>query len=534
MTEDGRDQAGTGDQSGADRSWQADPAGEPAPGSLSWSAAPGSDVLVSGDHEPPRRNRSWWLVGIAVALVATLVGGVAYGVNRLSGGGAQPEDALPAGAVAFAKLDLDPSAGQKIDAIRFLRKFPSLRSNLSEDSDLRKQFFDQVADQVGWTGIDFDRDVKPWLGQRVGVAAYAPHKSTLDPSSQPDVVVALQVTDHDAAVKALTRLVDSASGSGPSPGFVVGDDYALLAQNPADAQRASRAARERGTLGEDKTFASDLAGLDSGVAAFWLDGKALGTALPMVAAAGGGSTVAQSGRTTYVLRFDGPDVLELVGKVTGASSLPTQLGELQGMDTLPSSTVAAFGLADGRKVVGPAFDSLRKNLDRTAGPGTFDQSVTQLEAQYGIRLPDDIETLLGSNLVAALDRTGLGNGQIAVAARVQTDGTRAVAILDRLTAGLPVPIAYRKLPDGYVIGSDQRATGRLAGGGSLGSDSRFTNAVPDLKGSSVAIYVDLAALVDAFAPSAQRADLAPLDTLGMTAVTTGGGSGTFRLRLVTR
>jgi hypothetical protein len=531
MTEDGPDQAGTGDQDDADRSWQ--PASEPVAGSMSWSAAPGSDVLVSGDQEAPHRNRSWLLVGIAVALVATLVGGVAYGVNRLSGGGAQPEDALPSGAVAFAKLDLDPSAGQKIDAIRFLRKFPSLRSHISEDSDLRKQFFDQVADQVGWTGINFDRDVKPWLGQRVGVAAYAPHKSTRDPSSQPDVVVALQVTDHDAAVKGLTRLVDSASGSGPSPGFVVGDDYALLAQNPADAQRAGRAAREQGTLGEDKTFASDLAGLDSGVAAFWLDGKALGTALPMVAA-GAGSSVAQSGRTTYVLRFDGPDVLELVGKVTGASSLPTQLGEVQGMDTLPSSTVAAFGLADGRKVVGPAFDSLRKNVDKTAGRGAFDQSLAQLEAQYGIQLPADLETLLGSNFVAALDRTGLGQGQIAVAARVQTDGTRAVAILDRLTAALPVPIAYRKLSDGYVIGSDQRATGRLAGGGSLGSDARFTNAVPDLKGSSVAIYVDLAALADAFAPSGQRADLAPLDTVGMTAVTAGRGSGTFRLRLVTK
>ncbi|MDQ1616474.1 MAG: hypothetical protein QOJ60_2413, partial [Actinomycetota bacterium] len=35
-------------------------------------------------------------------------------------------------------------------------------------------------------------------------------------------------------------------------------------------------------------------------------------------------------------------------------------------------------------------------------------------------------------------------------------------------------------------------------------------------------------------PSGQRADLAPLDTVGMTAVTAGRGSGTFRLRLVTK
>jgi hypothetical protein len=315
----------------------------------------------------------------------------------------------------------------------------------------------------------------------------------------------------------------------------VGDDYALLAKNPADVQRASEAVKTKGALSADKTFASDMSALDSGVAAFWLNTGSLSRILsPTLAVTGSEGALKAAGRTTYVLRFDGPDVLELVGKVSGATSAPFSLGAVQGMDTLPSSTVAAFGLADGRKAIGPAFDSVRRTVDRTQGKGSYDRLVAQLEAQYAIRLPDDLQTLLGTNLVAALDRSGLAQGQVSVAARVSTDGARAVAVLDKLTASQPVVVAYRRVPDGYVIGSDQRALGRIGGGGSLGSDDRFTKALPDLKGSSVAVYVDLAALVDALAPSNAQSELAPLDAVGVTASNIANGSGSFRLRLVAR
>ena len=82
------------------------------------------------------------LSAVVVVLVAALIGGVTVAVRGLSGGGSQPEDALPAGAIAFAKIDLDPPAGQKINAIRFLRKFPALKDKVGLNADLRESLFD--------------------------------------------------------------------------------------------------------------------------------------------------------------------------------------------------------------------------------------------------------------------------------------------------------------------------------------------------------------------------------------------------------
>ena len=114
-----------------------------------FTGPPSYDVLAAGEPEKRRKPQTWWVVGGAAVAVAALVGGIAYGAASLSGGGTQPEGALPAGAIAFAKVDLDPAAGQKVDAIRFMRKFPSLRGHVAQDADLRKVLFDAVADDAG-------------------------------------------------------------------------------------------------------------------------------------------------------------------------------------------------------------------------------------------------------------------------------------------------------------------------------------------------------------------------------------------------
>ena len=103
-----------------------------------------------------------------------LVGGVTYAVGALSGGGDQPADALPAGAFAVVSFDLDPSAGQKLDGFRFVRKFPALREKVPLDGDLRQVLFEALAPEVGWDDVDYEADVAPWLGKRLAVAAYPP------------------------------------------------------------------------------------------------------------------------------------------------------------------------------------------------------------------------------------------------------------------------------------------------------------------------------------------------------------------------
>jgi hypothetical protein len=136
----------------------------------------------------------------AAALVLALVGGVTYAMGALSGGGQQAAEALPGGALGLVSVDLDPPAGQKIDGFRYLRKFPTLRGHVPLDGDAREVVFDAFADELGWSDVDFDTDVSPWLGKRLAAAVYPPAGE----GSDPVVVVALQVTDADTADAGLT------------------------------------------------------------------------------------------------------------------------------------------------------------------------------------------------------------------------------------------------------------------------------------------------------------------------------------------
>ncbi len=81
--------------------------------------------------QPPESTggkRKWVAGGVAVLLVAGVGVGAAYAAGALGGGGGkQPEAEVPSTSVAFVSFDLNPSLGQKVDALRFLRKFPSAK-----------------------------------------------------------------------------------------------------------------------------------------------------------------------------------------------------------------------------------------------------------------------------------------------------------------------------------------------------------------------------------------------------------------------
>ena len=112
------------------------------------------------------------IAAVAVAVVAVLGGGAYAAYAFLSGGGPQPADVLPASTVAVVSVDLDPSAGQKIAAIKSIRRFPALKKSLGlhPDDDLRKFIFDKLVHEADCPDLDFGQDVKPWLGKRAAFA----------------------------------------------------------------------------------------------------------------------------------------------------------------------------------------------------------------------------------------------------------------------------------------------------------------------------------------------------------------------------
>src|SRR6185503_3279771 len=83
------------------------------------------------------------VTAVATVLAVTAAGAAFHSV--VDGGGPQPEDVLPANAVAFVKLDLNPSAGQKLAVYQLASRFPKVKSKVtSEDTSVKESVFGSI------------------------------------------------------------------------------------------------------------------------------------------------------------------------------------------------------------------------------------------------------------------------------------------------------------------------------------------------------------------------------------------------------
>ena len=184
---------------------------------------------------------------------------------------------LPGNAVAYARIDLNPSAGQKVAALRFLMKFPSAKEKIgltSDKDDLRQKLFELIKKDSGddLADVDFDKDIKPWLGDRAGVAAIPGADG-----EEPDAVVAVEVKDEDKATKGLDKLFAEEKDK---PGRAFSDGYVMLSDDQADVDAAVAASKDN-PLAENAKFSTDMSALgEQGFASFWADIKGIALARP--------------------------------------------------------------------------------------------------------------------------------------------------------------------------------------------------------------------------------------------------------------
>ncbi|HWJ11901.1 MAG TPA: hypothetical protein VNS46_21140 [Nocardioides sp.] len=200
-----------------------------------------ADAVPPPPPAPARPRRRAAAVAGTVA-VAAIVGGGAWAWHVWSAQGPQPAEALPASTLAYIGVDLDPAGGQKVAAYDALRSVPSLEKELGLGSkdDLRESLVDTLAEDGGcdlpWSQI------KEWAGDRAALAVV--------PVDGPEPVVALQVSDADAARSGLARI---ARDCGDDFGFTVGERWAILAATEEIARQV-RSDAEGATLAEDAGF----------------------------------------------------------------------------------------------------------------------------------------------------------------------------------------------------------------------------------------------------------------------------------------
>jgi hypothetical protein len=452
-----------------------------------------------------------------------VLGGTGYAVaSYLDGGGSQPEDVLPVDTLGFVKLDLDPSAGQKMALGSLLEKFPGLVGE--GEGDLREQLLEPLLDESG-TDLDYAADVQPWLGDRMAVAAVPAEES--EEGVAP--VAALAVTDAEQMAEALTRAREASDF-----GFALRGDYVLITDSQ---ERADRLAAAEKTLIDDADFTGDREALGGDQFALaWADLSAAQSILAAQVPAGpvpggifGGEEL--SGRIILGLHAE-DDAAELVGMDFGVSdfgvpsSEPTRL-----LQDLPEDTLGAGSASGVGDRVVAAWDDLQES-------GALAGAEEPL-AELGLELPDDLRTLFGTDLVVA----AFGDVEDPrVGARVVTeDGDRATEIIDDLLAqsGADLEIESAPVDDGFVLGTDAATADALAAGdGGLGDTGAFQEAVADPDDASAIGYVDLASVVDQLVAQGgdvgeEAAKYTAVEALGFSATSTDEGS-RFVLRITTR
>jgi hypothetical protein len=490
----------------------------------------GAETLDSAGDAPSagagsRRPRRAGLVVAAVLAVGLVGGAVAYGVAQLSGGGAHPDAMVPSSALAIASVDLDPSAGQKIDALRFARAFPELKTRVGGGEDLRKAVFDAVSGPAGFAGA-WD-DVEPWLGERAAVAVLP----AADPLDDPVPIVVLAVTDEDKARAGLPEAVPSASCQVVRSFAVCGNDRATVSRAVADAGTRS--------LAQDRTYAGDLAALgDQGIVAAWASLDRLSAAAPDLLSGlrGVGGSLAGAGaqlkgRYVATARFDGPH-LEVAGRAVGTGAPRTE--GTTDVGTLPQDTLVALGIGDADTLVASAWQRVRAAASGMGGEKAFDDQVSQLSATMGLTLPDDVTAAVGDRLSVAVG-TG-GTPRVAVRVTGSSDSVeRLRAAVERASGST---LATARSGEATVIATDQAYATAVAQGSGLAGTERFDDAVPDADRAQAVLYLDVEGLVAGYGPqlgvdagTLQR--LRPVSALGVT-VRPDGDALDVRLRVVTR
>ena len=502
--------------------------------------APGEPVdLAAPLGSTPRRGRRTAVIAaVSVGAVAVLGGGAAAAALLLGGHGPQPEEVLPASTLAEVSVDTDPSATQKLAAYETLRKFPVLRKDLGVDSgqDLRRTIFQLAVKGTGCRHVDFDKDVAPWLGSRAAVAAVDLQGRTPAPA------VVVQVSDQGRARAGIDRLV-GCGHPGKDFGYAFADGYVVLSDS-TDHARTIVAAGQQSPLSADAGYtrwAGEVG--DRGVVNFYVARKA-GDWLVHHARdlTGGGlagartDALARQARTFQGLagtvRFSGGglEVAAVSGAVEGAAGGGTVAGAI---GRLPADTAAAFGVAVPPDYARTLVDSLSNLSGESAG-----QLVAQAETMTGLRLPGDLQTLLGRSITVSLGgnppdlRSVSGPADVPFGVTVTGDTARIEGILQRVAERQGVSLAQlgvveRSGGGRVALASSPAYADRLLGAGGLAGSATFRDVVPEAGRASAVGYVDFdSGWVDAIeklagqtgAPAGElaevRANLAPLKALG--------------------
>jgi hypothetical protein len=435
-----------------------------------------------------RRGIKALIVGLVMVV---LLGGGAFAFYQadpfnLFRAGPQAAEALPANSMFYFGVDLDPSAEQKVNALRFLDHFPSFGDTTGVTNardDVRETIIQEILETSDCPDITFENDIEPWIGNKLGMAA-VPAENQGD---EPDFAIALETSDYDAAKEGLNKVSSCAGGLF---GTAQQGDYVIIAETPELAEKFADSAGEE-SLADNDDFTADMAAIgDLGIATAWVDIQGLVEESGGLIGMGETEQLAVSlyQRASATFRFEA-DSAEIVSAVYGDWP-DVDPGENQIVD-LPESTAFAMSMSGGEQTLLDSWDTILESV-RDQGVDV-DAEIADFEEQTGLSIPDDLATLLGDNLMLAVDSGGLtaealeaeDPSLVNAGVRFTNDPDELNSIYDTVLDLLQqemddVPFSKQDADDGIVIATNDDYANQLAElDGNLGDSDAFTSVVDD-------------------------------------------------------
>jgi hypothetical protein len=460
------------------------------------------------------------LAVVASVLAVVLIAGGGFAAWQfLASSGQRPAEVLPDSTFALLTVDLDPSGGQKVEAIKTLRKFPSWnkRTGLSPDSDVAEAIFEEALEDGPCKALDYQDDIKPWLGSRAGVGGVL-----LD--GKPAPVLALQVKDSELAKTGFAALVKCSQADSEESGWTVTDDYVVLSDSTEHAE-AIVSAGEKAPLADSPDFQkwteeaggagivnayvgrksvgvlSDLAGSD-------LDALAGGSVLPSPQESGPEETgpgEPSEGELAEALKDfqGGAAVLQFADNgielsfASGGATMEKDRTVGKHVAALPEDTAAVMALAVPEK----ALEALE---GRPGATGETPFSLADIFGDdTGLDLPEDLVTLLGTSLSVSLggdapeDLAQVSDpADVPLGVLIHGDEAEIEAVIAKAEARAGVKLsdlpATVSSSDGKVaIATSPGYADALRGDGSLGDSQSFKDVVSHADEAQGVMYVSL-------------------------------------------
>ena len=548
------------------------PAGPPPaypPPASTWPGGPAPEYLEAGGghplppHQPTGSaggGRKKGIIGAAAVIGLGAVAAGAWAAVSFFGTGAQPAQALPASTLGYVSIDLDPGGGQKIEAVRTLRKFPAFKDEigLDTDDDIRERIFEEIQKSDACEGLDYADDIEPWLGDRMAVAAVDLGEES------PTPVLVVQVKDADQADEGLATLrdcgtSDDAEGFDESQdsessdelgGWSIDGEWAVIAETQELAEKVADAAAESSLADDDDYQRWTGEAGDAGILTAYAApeaGQVLAEELGGFGLSMGGEDCGSSSSGSVPidpplldelpsLDDDGcaeqlspmmPDeVVSMFEDFEGAAltvrfddgslEVETAAGtEFLGLDaltssdrggtaiaTLPEDTAAAFGLGFEEGW----FDELIEYAASVSGEEMdVDELIAQAEAETGLSLPEDAETLAGESVTFAVSSDfdpeeffNSGDGSdVPVGVKIKGDADGIESVLAKITDSLSAedPDAATILGsdsegDYVVIGPNADYRAELLEDGGLGDSDTYQDVVREAGDAGSILFVN--------------------------------------------